>query len=60
MNSKLRKLDIPLPEFPAKRNFGNLEPEFVESRKEALEKYLKGLTTIERVVQFKEFKVFLI
>lgn len=35
-----KKLKIELPKFPSKRVLGNLDPKFIEKRKEELNEYI--------------------
>ena len=49
---------IQLPKIPPKKIFGNTNEEFVNERKEALQKYFNAYPTIQNVIKIENFRVF--
>jgi hypothetical protein len=55
-----KQVTCSLPSFPPKKSFGNLDPEFVKHRREALSAYLSSLTTLEPVINTVAFRTFFV
>ena len=55
----IRKSEKRVPNFPPKKLFGNLNPDFLETRKKQIEQYFISLTKIPEIVHSTEFKDFI-
>lgn len=59
LHKKLVVLGVPLPAFPPKKAFGNLDPEFVRRRQVYLQSYFRQVVRLREVRQSLVFKQFL-
>lgn len=55
----LKKYEKRVPNFPPKKIFGNLNPEFLESRRKQIEQYFNSLTHIPEILHSAAFKDFI-
>lgn len=55
----LKKYEKRVPNFPPKKIFGNLNPEFLESRRKQIEQYFNSLTHIPEILHSVAFKDFI-
>jgi PX domain-containing protein kinase-like protein len=59
LHKKLAALGVPLPQFPPKKIFGNLKPDFVLRRQVALQDYFRKVIRVREVRQCLVFKQFI-
>jgi hypothetical protein len=55
----LKKYEKRVPNFPPKKLFGNLNPEFLESRRKQIEQYFNSLAHIPEILHSAAFKDFI-
>lgn len=55
----IKKSERKVPNFPPKKLFGNLNPDFLETRKKQIEQYFMSLTKIPEILHSASFKDFI-
>lgn len=58
LDSQMKTFVKQLPSFPAKKLFGNMDPQFVSARKAALQNYFKTVlehVDVDRIPPLKDF-----